>query len=260
MTEPDLRTLLRAHIPAEFHSDMEMAVREGLRLRHAGGGKEIIGYFGGLPELPDGFPWPGADHGHYEHVASIDLGKLPRLDLNLPSSGRISVFGDTDGWSGAFLYFPDDTVLREVPLPPDLAAADRIIQRTEMTYAVVPTIPPTQWFIENLLDGKDHDDGIYEQFETFGDAFFSHSWSWHQLGGWATEIQGELDRGLLPGSVAARHFEQARSSGPVLLAQFDTDLEIGMGWGDCGTLFCFIAPEDLAAHDFSRVDVHWECY
>ncbi|MFI6308987.1 DUF1963 domain-containing protein [Nocardia fusca] len=63
---------------------------------------EVIGYFGGLPELPEGVEWPGDGKAHYEHVASIDLAKLPALDLNLPESGRISVFGDTDGWRGHF--------------------------------------------------------------------------------------------------------------------------------------------------------------
>ncbi|MGW4125205.1 DUF1963 domain-containing protein [Nocardia sp. NPDC004711] len=100
VTEPDLRTLMRLHIPEVLHSEIELTIREGLRLRHAREDDVIIGYFGGLPLLPDGFAWPGADHGRYEHVATIDLATLPKLDLNLPASGRISVFGDTNGWAG----------------------------------------------------------------------------------------------------------------------------------------------------------------
>ncbi|MFR9750991.1 DUF1963 domain-containing protein [Nocardia sp. 004] len=261
MTEPDLRALMRLHIPEEFHPEIELAIREGLRLRHAREDDPIIGYFGGLPQLPDGFAWPGADHGHYEHVATIDLATLPKLDLNLPSSGRISVFGDTNGWAGACLFFPDDVVLNERPLPPDLAKDNRIIRRVDMTYAVVETIPGSTWFTEKLFDDNDDDDDMCDGFEAFDHAFFTHSWAWHQLGGWATEIQGESDRGLLPGTAAEQHFyPDFKPSGPLLLAQFDTDLEIDMGWGDFGILYCFITPQDLAARDFTKVSVHWECY
>ncbi|WP_194814192.1 DUF1963 domain-containing protein [Nocardia sp. XZ_19_385] len=261
MTEPDLRALMRLHIPEEFHADMELAVRDSLRLRHASAGDKVIGYFGGLPELPDGFAWPGADHGHYEHVASIDLAELPKLDLNLPASGRISVFGDTNGWSGAFLFFPPEVELRETPLPPDLAERNRIIRRTDMTFAMVPSIPDGQWLEEHLLGSDDYDDEVYERFEAFSDTYFEHSWAWHQLGGWANEIQSDHDRGLLPGTAAYQHFYGDRQpSGQILLVQFDTDPEIGMGWGDFGTLYCFVAPQALAAHDFTDVRVHWECY
>ncbi|MFE3753223.1 DUF1963 domain-containing protein [Nocardia tengchongensis] len=261
MTEPDLRALMRLHIPEEFHPEIELTVREGLRLRHAREDDTIIGYFGGLPQLPDGFAWPGADHGHYEHVATIDLAALPKLDLNLPASGRISVFGDTNGWAGACLFFPDDVALNEIPLPPDLAERNGLISRVDMTYAVVETIPDAQWFEMNLLDGNDHDDEVYEGFEAFGEAFFTHSWAWHQLGGWANEIQGQRDRGLLPGTAAEQHFYyDFEPSGPLLLVQFDTDPEINMGWGDFGTLYCFITPQDLAAHDFTKVSVHWDSY
>jgi hypothetical protein len=260
VVEPDLYDLMRSHIPEDRHSDFRMAIRDGLRLRHAGKGEEVIGYFGGLPELPEGVEWPGDGKAHYEHVASIDLAKLPALDLNLPESGRISVFGDTDGWAGAFLYFPEGLVLQEAALPADLESGDRVFTRAEMTCAVVSTIPSTSWLEMHLLDADDEDE-VFEQLDAFGDKFFTHSWSWHQLGGWANEIQGDRDLGLLPGSAAAQHFyPDGLPSGRVLLAQFDTDSEIGMGWGDFGTLYCFIEPGHLAAHDFADVEVYWECH
>ncbi len=251
---------MRSHIPEDRHSVFRMAIRDGLRLKHASAGDAVIGWFGGLPELPVGVDWPGDGKAHYEHVASIDLATLPKSDLELPRRGRISVFGDTEGSAGAFLYFPDDIALREAALPPDLESDDRVFERVPMTYAVVPTIPSPRWLEEHLLYEDDADE-VLEQLEAFGTKFFTHSGSWHQLGGWANEIQSERDRGLLPDSAAERHFfPQGAPAGQILLAQFDTDHAIGMGWGDFGTLYCFIDPGHLAAHEFSDVAVYWECY
>ncbi|MFF2551455.1 DUF1963 domain-containing protein [Nocardia sp. NPDC058058] len=261
MSELDIYGEMRLRIPSELHAAFELSIRQALRLRHAGEGDAVIGYFGGLPELPEGVDWPGDDDGHYEHVATIDLATLPGLDLNLPASGRISVFGDMQGWSGAFRYFPADAVLREAPLPPDLLEADRIIRRVPMTYAVVPTMPPLEWLEEYLFDNGDYDDAAYEQLRAFGDGF-SRSWSKHQLGGWAEEIQGNRDDGILPGTAAERHFhpDHPPTSAQILLTQFDTDLDIRMGWGDYGMLYCFIDSKALAAQDFTDVHVHWECH
>ncbi|MFI7531283.1 DUF1963 domain-containing protein [Nocardia salmonicida] len=261
MVEADLYALMDSHIPEELRRDFQLTIREGLRLRHGSQGDELIGYFGGLPELPDGFDWPGDDRGHYEHVATIDLARLPALDLSLPTSGRITVFGDTHGWSGALLYFADDVVLQKTALPEDLERQNRLFRHAPMTYVTVPTVPSPQWLEEHLLGDDDRDDSVHKRLESFADIFFSHSSSWHQLGGWANEIQGESDRGLLPDTTAEQHFfPDYPPLGPVLIAKFDTDHELGMGWGDFGTLYCFIDIERLEARDFSNVEVHWESY
>lgn len=261
MTEPDLYALMREYIPEELHADFERMIRKGLRLRHARDGDEIIGYFGGLPELPAGFAWPGSDRYPCEHVATIDLATLPTTDLNLPTSGRISIFGDTRGQGGAFHYFPTEMPTREATPPPALVAEDRIFKRVPMAYAVVPTIPSITWMHEHLLEQGDYEDQVYEQFDALGSVHFRHSWSWHQLGGCANEIQGANDRVVLPGSPAEQHFcPDGSPSGQILIAQFDTDNEIGMGWGDFGTLYCFIDPKDLAASNFADVNVYWDCY
>lgn len=259
MIENDPGVLMRTHLPAEFHADVGLSVREAMHLRHASVDDEVIGYFGGLPELPDEMDWPGASHGHYEHVATIDLAKVPSLDLNLPTAGRFVVFGDTDGWEGAFHYFPEGTTLRERALPADLAAHDRVFVRTDMSCVRVPTIPTTEFLTGNLVDDDHYDDEeLYERFESFVDA--GPRWR-HQLGGWANEIQGDNDGGLLPGTPAAQRFSPGGSpAGQVLIAQFGTDHALRMGWGDFGKLYCFIPVADLLARDFTRVRTYWECH
>ncbi|MEU6587473.1 DUF1963 domain-containing protein [Nocardia sp. NPDC046763] len=261
MVEHNLYALMRSYIPEELHSDFQLTIRDGLRLRHAGAGDQVIGYFGGLPELPEGVDWPGDGHRHYEHVATIDLAELPTVDLNLPDSGRISVFGDTNGYEGALLHFPADLPLREAVLPADLEEQERIFNRVPMTYTVVPTIPSRSWLEEHLLGEDDDDEDVSDQLETFCDTFFTESGPRHQLGGWANEIQNNRDSGILPGSAAeVRFYPDYRPSWMVLIAQFDTDHAIGMGWGDFGTLYCFIDPANISTRDFSKADVFWECY
>ncbi|WP_338117962.1 DUF1963 domain-containing protein [Streptomyces coryli] len=45
----------------------------------------------------------------------------------------------------------------------------------------------------------------------------------------------------------------------VLLAQFDSEDAAGMMWGDCGSLYWLIRPEDLAAGRFERAMFTWQC-
>jgi uncharacterized protein YwqG len=43
------------------------------------------------------------------------------------------------------------------------------------------------------------------------------------------------------------------------LAQIDSDREAGMMWGDVGTLYWLMRPEDLAARDFQASSFTWRC-
>ncbi|MGG7575788.1 DUF1963 domain-containing protein [Streptomyces sirii] len=45
----------------------------------------------------------------------------------------------------------------------------------------------------------------------------------------------------------------------MLLAQFDSDDDADMMWGDCGALYWLIRPEDLADRRFDRAMFTWQC-
>lgn len=264
MTELDFPGQLREFLPSELHNDAALTTRPALQLRPAGEGDTVIGHFGGGPEVPNGFVWPADKHHHFEHVATVDLAALPVLDLNLPDSGRFLIFGDTEGWEGVLHYIPGDVPVAVAALPPELVASGRVFERTPMSCTMFSSVPPVSWLTENLLDedgDEEHVDKVYERLEAFGDLESTRRHPWHQIGGWANEIQGSNDCGILPGSAAQRRFHPDEPPhGRILLAQFDTDNAIGMGWGDFGMLYCFIDPHALSAHDFSDVQVYWECY
>lgn len=44
-----------------------------------------------------------------------------------------------------------------------------------------------------------------------------------------------------------------------LLAQIDSDREADLRWGDVGTPYWLIHPEDLAARDFGAARFTWQC-
>lgn len=45
----------------------------------------------------------------------------------------------------------------------------------------------------------------------------------------------------------------------VLLAQFDSDEDADMMWGDSGALYWLIRPDDLAAGRFEKALFAWQC-
>jgi hypothetical protein len=86
----------------------------------------------------------------------------------------------------------------------------------------------------------------------------------HRIGGYADPVQGsvevEVAHGMLGGQV-----EYSDPALPMLaqqwtvLAQIDTDGDAERMWGDCGTLYWLIRPDDLAASNFGAASFTWQC-
>ena len=83
----------------------------------------------------------------------------------------------------------------------------------------------------------------------------------HRVGGYATPDQSpvEFDAArVVLGSWddQAKLAEEARRW--ILLAQFDSDESTDLVWGDCGTLFWLMRPEDLTERRFDRALFTWQ--
>lgn len=61
-------------------------------------------------------------------------------------------------------------------------------------------------------------------------------------------------------SDGVQHDVAPHPQGKLLLLQMACDYALEMIWGDCGAIYAFIAPEDLAAGKFDKADVHLECH
>lgn len=266
-----LHDLAHDHLPADLARRWTALLRPAAHLRKAEAGDPVVGQLGGLPRLPADVAWPVWEgRGPLRFVAAVDCAALPtgELDVPLPTEGRLAFFyygdegedidalvdtADPDTWAGArVLHLPpgsDDEP--ECPAPAGLTPYPTVL----LTARTGPSAPDTE---SPVLGGAE-----------LPDAFERALWDYesdtaHQIGGHAQSVQGAVEivvaHGALGGGVAwedPRIEEEARRW--VLLAQFDSDEDADMMWGDEGVLYWLIRPEDLAAGRFDRAMFAWQC-
>lgn len=273
-----LHTLAREHLPDGIAERWIGLLRPGLRLERATGAAPVVGRLGGLPELPDGQEWPvWQGRGPLAFVAALDCAALPSvaLDIALPADGTLAFFffdgrlddgeavvapDDPDSWAGArVVYVPKGapsaprSAPEGMPPYPEVPLAARL----EMT-APYPHHPLVHREFAPM--GDDHP--VWD--EDFQDALAGHlDGTEHRVGGHAHPVQGEVEAEVARGALGSPPWDDPRITEEalrwVLLAQFDTDEEAGMMWGDCGVLYWLIRPGDLAERRFDRAMFTWQC-
>ncbi|ARZ66015.1 hypothetical protein SMD11_0349 [Streptomyces albireticuli] len=275
-----LRALAREHLPAEMAERWIGLLRPGVGLTAAKGSEAVVGRLGGAPELPADVRWPTWEgNGPLSFVAAVDCAALPSdaLDIPLPTDGTLSFFyfdgqiddgdalvlpDDRESWAGArVLYTPAGTPTAERTTPPELDPYPVV----PLTARVEETAPdPYHPLIEAAFAHTGHrDHPVYG--EEFLDALAeADEGAGHRIGGHADPVQNpveaEVAHGVLGSGTAwddPRLDEEAR--GWTLLAQFDSDDDADMMWGDCGALYWLIRPEDLAARRFEAAMFTWQC-
>lgn len=272
---PDaLRTLAHAHLPADLADRWAGLLRPAAHLRRAHAGDPVVGRLGGLPRLPEGTEWPVWEgHGPLGFVAAVDCAALPtgELDIPLPTDGWLAFFyygdedddalvdtADPDTWAGA----------RVIHLPPESAEAPERPAPAGLTpYPAVPLTvrmePSAPDFASLAL--KQAAFGPSDLPDAFERALWDHqSGAAHQIGGHAQCVQDaveiEVAHGALGGDVPWRDPRiEEEAQRWVLLAQFDSDEDADMMWGDAGALYWLIRPDDLAAGRFEAAMFTWQC-
>ncbi|WP_308312470.1 YwqG family protein [Streptomyces sp. ISL-11] len=222
--------------------------------------------------------WEG--HGPLSFVASVNCAALPAdsLDIPLPADGTLAFFyfdgqvddgealvlpDDPESRAGArVLYLPAGAPTTERAAPPELEPYPMV----PLTAGVVATAPdPYHPLIEETFAHTgDADHPVY------GDAFLEALWEAagegadHRIGGHADAVQNPVEAEVAHAVLGKgtswddpRLAEETR--GWTLLAQFDSDDGAGMMWGDCGTLYWLIRPEDLAERRFDKAMFIWQC-
>lgn len=187
---------------------------------------------GGWPNLPASIQWPlNPDDIELDFLAQIHCPELP-AGLGLPSVGTIFVFYDCE------------------EMPWGLDEKDKQYWKIIYTEEPLPECPRKQ-----TMQDPEYVE-FPEAFITFSiaESHFTDAYEMtdaeprtvhHQMLGYPLFIQ---DEDMAPGRI--------------LLLQLDTDEEDGgtcWMWGDCGRLFFWIKPEDLAACRFERVTLTLEC-
>ncbi|MCQ4042328.1 YwqG family protein [Streptantibioticus rubrisoli] len=277
-TDDALHTLAREHLPDEIAERWIGLLRPGLRLEKATGAAPVAGRLGGLPELPESEEWPvWQGHGPLSFVASLDCAALPsaELDITLPTDGTLAFFyfdgqlddgwavvdaGDPDSWAGArVLYIPAGAPVAERAAPEGV----RPYPEVPLTVRREATAPDLWHSVVHREFGPMPDDHPVWG-EDFREALWKHSeGAEHRIGGHARPVQDEVECEVARGALGSPPWDDPRikeeASRWVLLAQFDTDDDADMMWGDCGALYWLIRPEDLAERRFDRAMFTWQC-
>jgi uncharacterized protein YwqG len=78
----------------------------------------------------------------------------------------------------------------------------------------------------------------------------------HQVGGTASSIQEPVEEAC---AKFARDVADAADNWQLVL-QIDSDIDVGMEWGDVGRLYLCARRPDLAARQFERSWMVMQCY
>lgn len=221
-------------------------------------------HIGGEPGLPAGMDWPSHNGIKLDFLARLSLAELHRASPVewLPAQGALLFFYDLEGQPWGF--DPADRGRWRVLLVEDLdqpaTPADArpgpgpTICFRSAHYRLIQSLP--SWERPSIaalgLNAPESD-----ALQDLADRGFAGKPK-HQIGGFPAPVQGDdmelqaqlVSHGLNCGSSAGYKDPRASALGPGaadwrLLLQFDTDDDLGVMWGDCGTLY-FWVPEASA--------------
>jgi hypothetical protein len=258
--------------------------RPSARLTPTRGPGSDAATLGGNPCLPLDVEWPHwPDHGPLTFVAALDCARLPAVvDMPLPDDGMLLFFyfdgqiddgealvlaSDPDSRPGSrVLYIPAGTPVSERSAPEGITAYTQVSLAARLTLSVPATWHPIVHaaFAPPGMPRHAHFDHPVRD-----DDFRDVVWDWyggvgHQVGGFARPVQNpveyEIAHAVLGGHVDwtdPRLTEEADQW--LLLAQFDSEDQAGMMWGDCGALYWLIRRDDLVARRFDRTMFTWQC-
>ncbi len=284
----ELVSVARATLPSAVAERWIGLLRPAIRLRPTQSPERPVAQLGGSPALPDGLAWPRSDAGQpLGFVAGIDLGRLPvgGLDIPLPTNGMLLLF-----YRDPLEDLPDVVLGVAGPLPdlqppaagllyvPDgVATTERTAPAGAATYRAVPLageliVTGPDWehpaLAEAVAGLSDADRGF------MADPFNSDPFRIeigeriaqprHRIGGYADPVQGSVEVDVaqqrLGGHVSysdpALH-DQARQW--TSLVQIDSDDDAEMMWGDCGSLYWVMRPDDIATRRFDAALFTFQC-
>lgn len=287
MTQADaeqLSALARQHLPPAVAGQWIGLLRPCVHLTPVFDAESLpAARLGGLPRLPEGVEWPTWEgHGPLAFVGSVDCAALPSagLDISLPDDGTLAFFyfdaGQLD--DGGVLLAPEQPEhqagARVLHIPAEASATERTPPRGLTPYSPVPlaararTTAAEPWHPHLHKVFAPEGSAIAQPYEhpVCGDAFNDALWEMdempaHRIGGYATPDQSpvEFDAAhVVRASWADEEKLTDEACRWILLAQFDSDECTDMMWGDCGTLFWLMPPDDLAERRFDRALFTWQ--
>ena len=268
----------RTRLPAELADRWIPLLRAGFRLRPAELGEPVVCRLGGDPRLPEATPWPEwPGHGPLTFIAEVDCAALPDAELHppLPAEGTLLFFysdGQLDCRASLVLGMDDESQrgARVLYVGPGLDVAERSApdgikpyRRQDLAGDAVISAPSFE-----------HPAAVWTIIEPDAAEIFTSGFAdvvraldhgpGHQIAGHAYPVQGAVEPGLVaPAAAGLGESADAANAAAhewLLLAQFTSDGHSHMMWGDFGILYWLIKADDLAARQFDRARMTWQCH
>ncbi|MCC5581354.1 DUF1963 domain-containing protein [Microtetraspora sp. AC03309] len=254
-------------------------------------GDRVIGYKGGLPEMPLDAEWDAADF----FVASFDLAAVPRqpFDDGLPREGHFLLFASTDVYCGEALYVPPgtETAVRLAPVgwswrdgAPEMPQG---LEREALVVSSDAAWDAHGWFFFDEEDGEEPEDEEermwHAQLVAALEEYASKVGVEPAVDRRANKLRGvQLNPHHTWGNCGSREFQRMREEavitlrnnperfdevyeralkelfegGPLLnIAHFSQD-DVLYEWGD-GQVGWMIRRDDLLAGRFDRIEFDW---
>ena len=234
----------------------------------------------GVPRMPSDWEWPAWNGRPLKYVARVSLPALAGTLAagarhELPSRGTLHLFADPlgDGWGydpadrGSFAAYIADGD-REFPTPhaehPELGVIELEFAERRMT-PVAELVLPSPFADEAPQDlDDDQDEAYFDLFDEFNDAFFDGA-ARHRICGLPDIVQNPMERQCQLAShgidLGSRDYDRERAAALApgaadwrLLAQIDTDEDLGLFWGDTGCIYWWLRTTDFRE---GRVERCW---
>lgn len=234
-------------------------------------------HFGGRPDLPADVPWPKWQGRPLDFLLRLSLADLqPVLPVGgLPASGALLFFyaAEEQPWgfdpkdkgSCAVLHVPD----RAAPVGAESAATDgALMPRRSIGLRRIDTRPSVS---NERVDGLKLDQTEFDDYLRLLEAPFQGRPK-HQIGGWPTVLQNDsmqlecqlASHGLFCGDASGYEDPRAATLQPGaaqwrLLAQIDTDDDLGLMWGDCGIIYFWLREGESGQLDLKQPWLILQC-
>ncbi len=245
-------------------------------------------HLGGDPGLPTGLAWPEREGIPLTFLARLSLAELQaaRPLPWLPATGALLFFYDIEdqpwgfdpndrgGWRVLHVADAEAPIVATSASSPDAAAAtideDRAIPlpMRPVAFRAIDSLPSEQ---RDEVVALDLGDDAWEAMQALTAAPFGDA-PRHQVDGYPFPLQGDhmalecqlVSHGLYCGDASGYEDPraQALAAGAAewrLLFQLDSDDDLEVMWGDCGTLYFWVRETQARAGDFEDVWVVLQC-
>lgn len=239
-------------------------------------GERQPSHLGGDPRLPASAKWPSREGRPLTHLATLDLSEIAKANTIswLPDTGKLLFFYDIDEQPWGFdPKDRDGWSVLHVPEPSADQAADPVSRESALPeipvrFQRVESLPSLERLRDLSVAFTDVEEETYEEglFELREDELG------HQMGGFPSPIQNDdmelecqlASNGVNLGDGAAHLSETAEQHAPgaknwrLLLQLCDHD-ELGVVWGDMGSLYFWVEEAKSREADFSDVWLVLQC-